>query len=112
MADALKLIKQPTLVIGIESDGLFTIAEQEELASCIPDARLARIDSPEGHDAFLIQFAEVNLYILEFLREVLPDIMEKEVGDTDSSDAAAVAEGVVSEKRGGLVTEVDDITAW
>ena len=32
--EALEQIQQPALVLGIESDGLFTIAEQEELAEC------------------------------------------------------------------------------
>ena len=108
IADALALIEQPTLVLGIESDGLFTFAEQEELAAHIRNARLERIDSPEGHDAFLLQFEQVNHYILDFLREVLPDIMSK---DTD---------GVVVESSVGQLTksstfgeaEVDDITAW
>jgi len=68
---ALSLIQQPTLVIGIESDGLFTFAEQEELAAAIPNARLRKIDSPEGHDAFLLQFEQVNGHILEFLNEVM-----------------------------------------
>lgn len=45
VAEALKLIEQPTLVLGIESDGLFTFAEQQELADHIPNAKLGRIDS-------------------------------------------------------------------
>jgi homoserine O-acetyltransferase len=47
VAEALKLIEQPTLVLGIESDGLFTFAEQQELAEHIPNARLGRINSQE-----------------------------------------------------------------
>lgn len=108
IADALALIEQPTLVLGIESDGLFTFAEQVELAEHIKNARLERIDSPEGHDAFLLQFEQVNHYILDFLREVLPDIMARE------------ADGVLVESSVGQLTksstfgeaEVDDITAW
>ena len=109
IADALAQIQQPTLVLGIESDGLFTFGEQEELAASIPNARLRKIDSPEGHDAFLLQFEQVNRHILEFLRDVLPDIME-----------APGREGVDAEDGVGAVTksstfgeaEVDDITAW
>ncbi|KAF8248121.1 homoserine O-acetyltransferase [Wilcoxina mikolae CBS 423.85] len=105
---ALQLIKQPTLVIGIESDGLFTYAEQQQLAECIPNARLATIDSPEGHDAFLLQFEEVNSHILGFLKEVLPDIMEKPGSELTSVVEAAVVDGVGKASVG----EVDDITAW
>ncbi|KFY68214.1 hypothetical protein V496_01236 [Pseudogymnoascus sp. VKM F-4515 (FW-2607)] len=75
IADALAQIQQPTLVLGIESDGLFTFDEQKEITASIPNARLRKIDSPEGHDAFLIQFEQLNQHILEFLNEVLPDIM-------------------------------------
>lgn len=104
---ALKLLEQPALVIGIESDGLFTYAEQQELAECIPNARLATIDSPEGHDAFLLQFEEVNSHILGFLKDVLPDIMEKPGSELT---------GVVEVEEDGTVVpsvgEVDDITAW
>jgi homoserine O-acetyltransferase/O-succinyltransferase len=107
--DALSLIKQPTLVIGIQSDGLFTYGEQEELAAGIPDARLRNIDSPEGHDAFLLQFEQVNRHILEFLREVLPDIMEASVEDA-AGEAQGVGELLKSSTFGEA--EVEDITAW
>jgi homoserine O-acetyltransferase/O-succinyltransferase len=109
VAEALAKIQQPTLVIGIESDGLFTFAEQEELAANIPNSRLRKIDSPEGHDAFLLQFEQVNKHILEFLHEVLPDIMN-----------APGIQGVSEETSIGAITknstfgeaEVEDITAW
>lgn len=107
VAEALAMIEQPTLVLGIESDGLFTFAEQEELAEHIPNARLERIDSPEGHDAFLLQFEQVNRYILEFLREVLPDIMNK-----DGSESATVAVGTLAKSSTFGEAEVEDITAW
>ncbi|KAM5444566.1 putative homoserine O-acetyltransferase [Microsporum ferrugineum] len=107
--DALSQIEQPALILGIESDGLFTFAEQQEIADGIPDARLKTIDSPEGHDAFLLQFEQVNRHILEFFREVLPEIMA-------SSETAANADGDHVGKLTKSSTfgeaEVDDITAW
>ncbi|KAI9779914.1 MAG: homoserine O- acetyltransferase [Geoglossum umbratile] len=108
-SDALSLIKQPTLVIGIQSDGLFTYGEQEELAAGIPGARLRNIDSPEGHDAFLLQFEQVNRYILEFLKDVLPDIMEASAEDAEGG-AEEVEEPPKSSTFGEA--EVEDITAW
>lgn len=107
VAEALAMIEQPTLVIGIESDGLFTFAEQEEIAEHVKDSRLERIDSPEGHDAFLLQFEQVNRYILEFLREVLPDIMTKKGA---AVEVASV--GTVSKSSTFGEAEVEDITAW
>jgi len=108
IAEALGMIEQPVLVLGIESDGLFTFAEQEELAEHIKDARLERIDSPEGHDAFLLQFEQVNRYILAFLREVLPDIMSKDTG----GELAESSVGQLTKSSTFGEAEIEDITAW
>ncbi|EGE06562.1 homoserine O-acetyltransferase [Trichophyton equinum CBS 127.97] len=107
--DALAQIQQPALVLGIESDGLFTFAEQQEIADGIPDSRLKNIDSPEGHDAFLLQFEQVNRYILEFFREVLPDIMAP--SETDANPAGDHVGKLTKSSTFGEA-EVDDITAW
>jgi homoserine O-acetyltransferase len=107
--DALSQIQQPALVIGIESDGLFTFEEQMALAAGIPDSRLRRIESPEGHDAFLLQFEQVNRYILEFFREVLPDIMSNPTRE-DNERFDGVGELTKSSTFGEA--EVEDITAW
>ncbi|KAI1450209.1 homoserine O-acetyltransferase [Annulohypoxylon stygium] len=107
IAEALALIEQPTLVLGIESDGLFTFAEQQELAEHIKNARLEKIDSQEGHDAFLLQFEQVNKYILEFLHQTLPDIMARQGGHVE---AASVGQLTKSSTFGEA--EVEDITAW
>lgn len=127
VAEALAMIQQPALIIGIESDGLFTFAEQQELAAGIPNARLRNIDSPEGHDAFLLQFEQVNRHILEFLHEVLPDIMQKpSVVDLDEGDKARNGADQETDivdpdkplKRSTVFGEedpevpVEDITAW
>jgi len=109
IADALAQIQQPTLVLGIESDGLFTFDEQKELAASIPNARLEKIDSPEGHDAFLLQFEQVNKHILDFLNEVLPDIMT--APGVDGVDAENGVGTVVRTSTFGEA-EVEDITAW
>ena len=113
VAVALSQIQQPTLVLGIESDGLFTYAEQREIAKCVPDARLRTIVSMEGHDAFLLQFQQVNKYILEFFHEVLSDFMNEPVGDGNSPDEDI--EGHVGELAQTSTfgeAEVEDITAW
>ncbi|PHH56116.1 Homoserine O-acetyltransferase [Ceratocystis fimbriata CBS 114723] len=107
IADALAMIEQPTLVLGIESDGLFTFAEQQEMAAHIPNARLERIDSPEGHDAFLLQFEQVNHYVLAFLKEVLPDIMDKEGNMIEEEGVGKLTKSSVFGEA-----EVEDITVW
>ena len=45
-------IEQPALVVGIDSDVLYPLAEQEELARYLPNATLAVLEAPQGHDAF------------------------------------------------------------
>lgn len=53
--EVLRSIGQPTLVVGVGSDILYPLREQEELARLIPGASLEVLDSPFGHDSFLIE---------------------------------------------------------
>jgi homoserine O-acetyltransferase/O-succinyltransferase len=111
--EALGQIEQPALVLGIESDGLFTIQEQKEIADSIPNAKLGKIDSPEGHDAFLLQFEQVNKYLLDFFREHLFDIMSRpgialEGADGDGQDGV----GKITKSSTFGEAEVEDLTAW
>lgn len=112
---ALAQIAQPTLILGIQSDGLFTFAEQQELAAAIPRAELKTIDSPEGHDAFLLEFKQVNAHLLHFMHEHLRDVMER----SPTADGANALQdhangdglGVTKSSTFGEA-EVEDITAW
>ncbi len=105
---ALALIKQPTLILGIRSDGLFTFAEQQELAAAIPNSELKVIDSKDGHDAFLLEFRQVNELILEFMRRELGNIMEREPVNwpPKEEEKKEVKASTFGE------AEVEDITAW
>jgi len=103
---ALGLIEQPTLILGIESDGLFTFAEQEELAAGIPNSRLEKIDSSEGHDAFLLEFEQVNAHLIRFMNEKLTHIMTREPNVEAEKKVQEI------EPKKSMVSEVDDITAW
>ncbi|BFZ62199.1 hypothetical protein YB2330_003282 [Saitoella coloradoensis] len=110
---ALALLQQPALVIGIESDGLFTFAEQQEIAEYMPNAVLSRIESPEGHDGFLLEFDQVNRQVLEFMNKHLPDIMQREgvmSDDVPSVVDSAKKASVFGEAEGDGV--VEDITTW
>lgn len=66
--DALNLIQAKALCIGINSDILYPASEQKEIASRIPDSEYLEIDSIHGHDAFLIEFEQMNDAITKFLR--------------------------------------------
>ncbi|KAH7125481.1 Alpha/Beta hydrolase protein [Dendryphion nanum] len=107
---ALSLIEQPTLVLGIQSDGLFTFAEQQELAAHIPRATLKTIDSPDGHDAFLLEFEQVNGHLLKFLNDSIPEVMNRSPVSTESSQRDPGLAATKSSTFGEA--EVDDITAW
>lgn len=64
----LKNITAKTLVIGIDSDSLFPVSEQKFLAERISNATFGLIESPHGHDSFLIDYEKLNLLIDAFLR--------------------------------------------
>ncbi|HEX4960279.1 MAG TPA: homoserine O-acetyltransferase [Thermoanaerobaculia bacterium] len=63
---ALRSLRQPALVVAIDSDVLYPPEEQRELAAFLGDSRLAWLRSPHGHDAFLIETEELNRLIVDF----------------------------------------------
>jgi homoserine O-acetyltransferase len=65
----LRALKMPALVMGVPSDVLYPEKEQLELAELLPEGRYARIASPHGHDAFLIEFPQLAAQLRRFLRE-------------------------------------------
>jgi homoserine O-acetyltransferase len=73
---ALHGIKAKTLVVGIDSDILFPLAEQEFLAKEIPGAKLEVISSLYGHDGFLVEFDQFKKLIRKFFKK---ENKEKEI---------------------------------
>ncbi|KAJ3099312.1 homoserine O- acetyltransferase [Phlyctochytrium planicorne] len=71
---ALQSIRQPTLIIGIETDGLFTISEQYELSEHIPNSEIIIIHSFEGHDGFLLEFEQMNKHLTTFIQSKTPNL--------------------------------------
>jgi homoserine O-acetyltransferase len=65
---ALSLIKARTLVIGIKSDVLFPIEEQQYLFRHIPKSAFAELDSFYGHDGFLIETQALTNIITSFFK--------------------------------------------
>lgn len=66
---ALQGVKAKTLIVGISSDILFPVGEQQFLAALIPDARYVEIHSDFGHDGFLIETNQLEEVIHQFLNE-------------------------------------------
>jgi homoserine O-acetyltransferase len=64
--EVLRSLRQPMLVVSIDSDVLYWPWEQREVATLAPGARLAVMDSPHGHDAFLIDVDRLEEMISEF----------------------------------------------
>lgn len=55
LEDVLKSIQLKTTIIGISSDFLCPINEQKIMTQYIPNSKFVEIDSPYGHDGFLIE---------------------------------------------------------
>lgn len=105
LAAVLKTLPPRALVIGVQTDGLFTISEQRELAEHIPDAELVVINSPDGHDGFLLEFEQINTHIMRFLKREYPDYYAVETDD-DSTDGFEI-------KQTSVFGEAEaDITRW
>lgn len=67
VAITLRQIEQPTLLIGITSDILCPPEEQMMLARHMHNCLYHEIDSPYGHDGFLIEFEKIGRILREFL---------------------------------------------
>jgi len=87
--DALRTITQPTLVIGVDSDVLYPLEEQRELAEHIPNARLDVIRSDDGHDAFLIAFDQLKDILGSWLETQESSARPRQSSDRPASTSAA-----------------------
>ena len=112
---ALSLLPQ-ALVIGIESDGLFTTTEQKEIAAHIPDAELVLIPSPDGHDGFLLEFEAINGWIDGWLRRKMPEFFTEEarlISPEEHARSQREAQEGFDVKKESVFGEAEaDVTAW
>jgi homoserine O-acetyltransferase len=63
----LQSIQQPTLIVGISSDILCPLTEQEFLAQHIPNAQLVEIHSDYGHDGFMVESILISEHLAKWL---------------------------------------------
>ncbi len=67
--NALQQIKARTMAIGIYTDILFPLSEQQFIASNVAGAQFTAIHSLYGHDGFLLEFEQIQNIITRFLVE-------------------------------------------
>jgi homoserine O-acetyltransferase/O-succinyltransferase len=65
---ALQKINARTTVIGVKTDILFPVSEQEFIAEHITGAKFMSIDSLYGHDGFLLEYEQIEKIIESALR--------------------------------------------
>ncbi|OWB66270.1 hypothetical protein B5S33_g2970 [[Candida] boidinii] len=106
-AKALQSRKQPALIVGIQSDALFTYSEQIFIAKNMPNSKLHKISSQEGHDAFLLEFKEINDLIIAFENENLKEIMTSK-GNNEEWTQEQLEEG----KKESVFGEAEDVANW
>ena len=110
VAQVLAQVPARALVIGIETDGLFTTTEQRELAEHIPGAELVIIPSPDGHDGFLLEFEQINRHLVRFLRREFPDVYAREVDELGGDGANG---GGFEVKKTSVFGEAEvDVARW
>jgi homoserine O-acetyltransferase len=64
---ALHEIKAKVLAIGIETDILFPLTEQQFIAASIHNGKFVSINSLYGHDGFLLEAEQIQHIINSFL---------------------------------------------
>ena len=89
---AMSKIPPRSLVISIETDVLFRNEHQLQLAESLPNARFVNLESPDGHDGFLLEFEALAAIVVEHLRERIPWAYEGE------AEAEAPREGAASDE--------------
>ena len=67
VAKALSSIRARTLSIGVDSDVLYPVTEQEFIATHIPGAEFTTIESMYGHDGFLLEFDTIEKLIKGYI---------------------------------------------
>lgn len=69
-AIVLQSIQQPTIIIGISSDILCPIIEQQFLAANIHHSTLCEIDSSYGHDGFMVENQQISKALATWLNNL------------------------------------------
>ena len=79
IAAALNTIQAKTMAIGIKTDILFPVSEQQTLAELIPGAAFRMIQSDYGHDGFLLESEQIAAVIKEFTSQDKNHLVQTEI---------------------------------
>jgi homoserine O-acetyltransferase len=71
LRQTLAVIDCSVLVMGMNSDILYPISEQQELVNHLSKGRLVEIDTIHGHDGFLLEVEQVGSHLRSFLLEII-----------------------------------------
>ena len=69
--EVLSQIATPLLVMGIRTDVLFPITEQQYIARHVQQGRFEAIDSLFGHDGFLLEYEQIAQHISSFIEQAI-----------------------------------------
>jgi len=67
LEEVVEKLTMPALVVGIDSDMLFPLSEQQLIAEKLPNAQLVVLSSEFGHDGFLVEFNALTNAIQTFI---------------------------------------------
>ena len=84
-------IKTAVLTVGISSDILYPPSEVEALAVALPNARYQMLHAPQGHDAFLIETANLDGIVSRFKNDLARGITPADDLSTGRGKGAAWA---------------------
>eukprot|EP01137_Pigoraptor_chileana_P009823 Opistho-2@3880 len=66
VAAALQSLSQPALVVGIESDLLYPVGEQRQVAASLGAGEYASIHARDGHDGLFVETQQLDAIISEY----------------------------------------------
>ncbi|MBR5849655.1 MAG: homoserine O-acetyltransferase [Alistipes sp.] len=67
LEEVLATIEAETIAVGLTTDILFPPAEVKAMQELIPQSRYYEIDSPFGHDGFLVEHEQLNNILYPFI---------------------------------------------
>lgn len=103
-AKVLQYAPADALVVGVMTDVLFRPEQQESLARSLSNAKLALLESSDGHDGFLLAFESLGALITEHLQEHCPWVYEgeplKPIANDNGDSAGTAKPSVFGELEG------------